>query len=136
MFKRYSYAGGTCDPLVIHWPAGTKAKGEVRHQYHHATDIVPTILECCGLEFPKTLNGREQVPLAAVSMRYSFDAPDAPTEKKRQYYAMLGTRGIWEQGWKAVAVHGRSRESATTTRTSGSSSSSCRIARKRETSPR
>ena len=106
MFKRYSYAGGTCDPLVIHWPAGIKAKGEVRHQYHHATDIVPTILECCGLEFPSTLNGHEQVPLAGVSMRYSFDEPDAPTEKKRQYYAMLGTRGIWDQGWKAVAVHG------------------------------
>jgi N-sulfoglucosamine sulfohydrolase-like protein len=106
MFKRYSYAGGTCDPLVIHWPAGIKAKGEVRHQYHHATDIVPTVLECCGLEFPSTLNGHEQVPLAGVSMRYSFDEPDAPTQKKRQYYAMLGTRGIWDQGWKAVAVHG------------------------------
>jgi arylsulfatase A-like enzyme len=106
MFKRYSYAGGTCDPLVIHWPAGIKAKGEVRHQYHHATDIVPTILECCGLEFPSTLNGHEQVPLAGVSMRYSFDEADAPTEKKRQYYAMLGTRGMWDQGWKAVAVHG------------------------------
>ncbi len=53
MFKRYSYQGGVCDPLVIHWPKGIKAKGEVRHQYHHAIDIVPTILECCGLEFPR-----------------------------------------------------------------------------------
>src|SRR6186713_1363023 len=106
MFKRYSYAGGTCDPLVIHWPAGIGASGEVRHQYHHATDIVPTILECCGLEFPATLNGHDQVPLAGVSMRYSFDEGTAETQKKRQYYAMLGTRGIWDQGWKAVAVHG------------------------------
>jgi hypothetical protein len=39
-------------------------------------------------------------------MRYSFDAPDAPTTRQRQYYAMLGTRGIWENGWKAVTVHG------------------------------
>ncbi len=106
MFKRYSYQGGVCDPLVIHWPKGIKAKGEVRHQYHHAIDIVPTILECCGLEFPETLNGHEQVPLPGVSMRYSFDAADAPTTKERQYYAMLGTRGIWEDGWKAVTVHG------------------------------
>jgi arylsulfatase len=106
MFKRYSYAGGTCDPLVIHWPAGIKARGEVRHQYHHVTDIVPTILECCGLEFPTTLNGHEQVPLAGVSMRYSFDEAAAETQKERQYYAMLGTRGMWENGWKAVAVHG------------------------------
>jgi arylsulfatase len=106
MFKRYSYAGGTADPLVIHWPAGIKARGEVRNQYHHATDIVPTILECCGIEFPETLNGHDQVPLPGVSMRYSFDEAAAPTKKDRQYYAMLGTRGIWHQGWKAVAVHG------------------------------
>jgi arylsulfatase len=107
MFKRYSeYAGGTCDPLVISWPKGIKAKGEVRNQYHHATDIVPTILDICGLKMPKVYNGVEQYPLSGVSMRYSFRAkPNAPTKKKRQYYAMLGTRAIWEKGWKAVAVH-------------------------------
>jgi len=107
MFKRYSnFAGGTCDPLVIHWPKGIKAKGEVRHQYHHSTDLVPTILDVCGVKMPKVFRGVEQFPLAGVSMRYSFDAPaDGPTHKKRQYYAMLGTRGMWENGWKAVAVH-------------------------------
>ena len=93
MFKRYSeYAGGTCDPLVISWPKGIKARGEVRNQYHHCTDIVPTILDICGLEMPKVYSGVEQYPLSGVSMRYTFDAPDAPTQKKRQYYAMLGTR--------------------------------------------
>ena len=107
MFKRYSeYAGGTCDPLVISWPKGIKARGEVRHQYHHCTDIVPTILDICGLEMPKVYKGAEQTPLSGVSMRYTFDAkPDAPTQKQRQYYAMLGSRGIWEDGWKASAVH-------------------------------
>jgi arylsulfatase len=107
MFKRYSeYSGGTCCPLVISWPKGIKAKGEVRHQYHHCTDIVPTILDVCGLEMPEVYRGVEQYPLSGVSMRYSFDAkPDAPTAKKRQYYAMLGTRGIWEDGWKAAALH-------------------------------
>ncbi len=107
MFKRYAeYAGGTCDPLVISWPKGIKAQGEVRHQYHHSTDIVPTILEVCGLGMPEVYRGVEQYPLSGVSMRYSFDAkPNAPTQKKRQYYAMLGTRGLWEDGWKAVALH-------------------------------
>ncbi len=57
MFKRYSYQGGVCDPLVIHWPAGFAAKGEVREQYHHCTDIVPTILDCCGVEMPEVMNG-------------------------------------------------------------------------------
>lgn len=107
MFKRYSeYAGGTCDPLVISWPKGIKARGEVRNQYHHSTDIVPTLLEICGLEMPQVYKGVEQVPLSGVSMRYTFDAqPDAPTQKKRQYYALNGTRGLWEDGWKAVAIH-------------------------------
>ena len=107
MFKRYSeYAGGTCDPLVISWPKGIAARGEVRNQYHHSTDIVPTLLEAIGLEFPKVRNGAEQVPLSGVSMKYSFDAkPDGPTQKKIQYYAMLGTRGIWADGWKAAAIH-------------------------------
>ncbi|MDI1466047.1 arylsulfatase [Catellatospora sp. KI3] len=106
MFKRYSYAGGTADPLVISWPKGIRARGEIRHQYHHVTDIVPTILDCCGVEFPDTVAGVRQVPLPGVSMRYSFDDADAATTKRQQYYAMLGTRGIWQDGWKAVAVHG------------------------------
>jgi arylsulfatase len=107
MFKRYSsFAGGTCDPLVMSWPKGIKARGEVRHQYHHSTDIVPTILDICGLEMPSVYRGVEQYPLSGISMRYSFDAaPDGPTQKKRQYYAMLGTRGIWQDGWKASSLH-------------------------------
>ena len=107
MFKRYSnFAGGTCDPLVISWPKGIQARGEIRNQYHHSVDIVPTILEICGLEMPKIYKGVEQYPLSGVSMRYSFDAvPNAPTQKKLQYYTMLGTRGMWVEGWKAVAVH-------------------------------
>jgi hypothetical protein len=107
MFKRYAnYSGGTADPLVISWPKGIKARGEVRNQYHHAVDIVPTILEICGVEMPKVYRGVEQYPLSGVSMKYSFDAkPDAPTQKHVQYYTMLGTRAIWQDGWKAVAVH-------------------------------
>jgi len=107
MFKRYSeYSGGTCCPLVISWPKGIKARGEIRSQYHHSTDIVPTILDVVGVEMPKVYHGVEQFPLSGISMKYTFDAkPDAPTQKKRQFYAMLGTRGIWEDGWKASAVH-------------------------------
>ena len=108
MFKRYSeYSGGTCDPLIVSWPKGIKARGEIRHQYHHSTDIVPTILDACGLEMPAVYRGVEQYPLSGVSMRYSFDAdPHGPTQKKRQYFEMMGTRGIWEDGWRASAVHG------------------------------
>ncbi|NOQ65512.1 MAG: sulfatase-like hydrolase/transferase, partial [Methyloprofundus sp.] len=107
MFKRYSqYAGGTNDPLIISWPKGIKAKGEIRQQYHHSVDIVPTILELVGLEMPSVYNGVAQEPLSGVSMAYTFDAkPTDPTKKEVQYFAMLGSRGIWKDGWKAAAIH-------------------------------
>ncbi|EIJ40777.1 arylsulfatase A family protein [Galbibacter orientalis DSM 19592] len=107
MFKRYSqYAGGTNDPLVISWPKGIKARGEIRHQYHHSVDIVPTLLEACGIEFPEVYKGAKQTPLSGTSMVYTFDAkPNDATKKEVQYFAMLGTRGIWKDGWKAAAVH-------------------------------
>jgi arylsulfatase A-like enzyme len=107
MFKRYaSYAGGTADPLIIHWPKGFRSKGEVRHQYHHCTDILPTILDCCGLEMPEYIDGVRQSPLAGISMRYTFDDASALTRKEIQYYEMCGTRGIWHDGWKACTEHG------------------------------
>ena len=76
MWKRYEFNGGTSDACMISWPAGMKARGELRTQYHHAIDIVPTILDCLGLEAPRTIKGHVQSRMDGVSMRYSFD--DAP----------------------------------------------------------
>lgn len=105
MYKRYSsYSGGTCDPLIISWPNGIKGEG-VRHQYHHAVDIAPTILECLGMELPDSVKGYTQWPLEGVSMRYTFDSAHAPTRKNIQFYTMLGSRGIWSGGWKANTTH-------------------------------
>jgi arylsulfatase A-like enzyme len=105
MWKRYSHNGGICDPLIIAWPGNVAARGELRHQYHHAIDIVPTIMECCGIEPPEVLNGYTQSPIQGVSMCYTFTQPEAPTTRETQYYEMLGTRGIWHNGWKAVTKH-------------------------------
>ena len=73
MWKRYEFNGGTCDPCIISWPAGTKARGEIRDQYHHAIDIVPTILDMLGVEPPETIKGHTQSPFDGVSMRGSID---------------------------------------------------------------
>ncbi len=107
MFKRYSqFAGGTVDPLVISWPKGIEARGEIRHQYHHSVDIVPTILEITGLEMPGVYNGVKQYPLSGKSMVYTFDAePDDPTNRHVQYYTMFGTRGLWKDGWMISSLH-------------------------------
>ncbi|MBO0796128.1 MAG: sulfatase-like hydrolase/transferase, partial [Ktedonobacteraceae bacterium] len=105
MWKRWTYNGGICDPLIVHWPAGIKARGEIRHQYHHAIDLVPTVLDCLGIEAPAIIKGYSQLPIEGVSMRYSFDQPNEPTTRETQYYTMLGSRGIWHRGWKAVTTH-------------------------------
>ena len=105
MWKRFEFNGGTADPCVISWPAGTKARGEVRHQYHHAVDIVPTILDVLGVSPPETIKGHVQSPIDGLSMRASFDGPSSPSPRKTQFYAMLGSRSIWHEGWKAVTTH-------------------------------
>ena len=106
-FKQSEHRGGQTDALVVHWPNGIQAKGEIRSQYHHIADIAPTILEAAKLEGPEEYHGVEQQPMDGISMMYSFDDPDAPNRKQRQYYEMFGNRAIWVDGWKAVSLHGQ-----------------------------
>ncbi|MFL5839901.1 MAG: arylsulfatase [Thermoleophilaceae bacterium] len=105
MWKRYEFNGGTCDPCIISFPAGTKARGEVRDQYHHAVDLVPTILDMLGVEPPETIKGHVQSSFDGVSMRESMDDVGAVSGRNRQFYSMLGSRAIWQDGWKAVTTH-------------------------------
>jgi arylsulfatase A-like enzyme len=105
MWKRYEFNGGTSDPCIISWPAGMKSKGEIREQYHHAIDIVPTILDVLGVEPPETIKGHTQTDFDGVSMRSGFDDVKAPSARKTQFYSMLGSRGIWHEGWKAITNH-------------------------------
>jgi arylsulfatase len=105
MWKRYNFEGGVADPLIVSWPSGIAAKGELRHQYNHATDIVPTIFDLLGLEMPEEVKGYPQIPLEGVSFRSTFESADAPTPKETAFFSMLGSRAIWHKGWKAVSVH-------------------------------
>ena len=100
-----SFEGGTADPCIISWPAGITVQGEVREQYHHAIDIVPTVLDCLQIPQPDVVKGVTQIPIQGVSVRYSFDAPGLPSERHTQFYSMLGTRAIYHDGWKAVTTH-------------------------------
>jgi arylsulfatase len=97
--------GGTRNPLVIHWPARIKAKGEVRSQFHHVVDIEPTVLEAAGIPEPKTVNGVPQTPIEGVSMMYTFDSASAADHHKTQYFEIVGNRAIYHDGWVAATVH-------------------------------
>lgn len=97
--------GGTRNPMVMHWPNGIKAKGEVRSQWHHVIDIVPTILEATGLPEPRVVNGVPQRPIEGASMAYTWEYPSAPSQHRIQYFEMFGNRGIYVNGWFAGTVH-------------------------------
>ena len=106
MFKRHTWEGGVADPMVVCWPRGITARGELRDQYTHVSDVVPTVYECLGIDAPAVVKGYTQWDLEGTSFRYSFDDATAKTRKPTQYYVMLGTRAIWRDGWKADALHG------------------------------
>jgi arylsulfatase len=105
MWKRYNFEGGVADPLIISWPAGIKAKAELRKQFMHATDVVPTLYDLLGVQLPDAVKGYQQVPLEGVSFRSTLEDADAPTPKESAFFSMLGSRAVWHKGWKAVSVH-------------------------------
>jgi arylsulfatase A-like enzyme len=99
-----SHFGGTRNGMVMSWPRRIKAGGELRPQFHHVVDIVPTILESADIQFPGVLNGVAQKPLDGVSMVYSWDKAKAPSTHKTQYFEMVGNRGIYQDGWVAATT--------------------------------
>jgi arylsulfatase len=97
--------GGVRNGMVVHWPKGIAAKGEIRSQWHHVIDVAPTILEAAGLPEPKSVNGTPQTPIQGVSMLYSFADERAKDRHKTQYFEIFGNRGIYHDGWLANTVH-------------------------------
>ena len=104
-YKQNTHGGGVRDPLVMHWPNGIAAKGEIRTHFCHAIDIAPTILDVLKIEPPEIVAGVKQMPVHGVSLKPVFDAPSAALRHDAQYFEMLGHRGIWKDGWKAVTHH-------------------------------
>ena len=106
LFKRYaSHEGGIADTAIISWPNGIDAHGEVRDNYVNVCDITPTVYDLLGITPPDTVKGIAQKPLDGMSFKAALDDPKADTGKDTQFYAMLGTRGIWHKGWFANTVH-------------------------------
>jgi arylsulfatase len=101
-WKRETYRGGVADPLIVSWPKGIKARGEIRSQYAHAIDLVPTVLDCLGIEAPAQIRGITQSPIQGFSLKSSFDDADAKALHITQYYEMFGHRSLYHDGWRAV----------------------------------
>ncbi len=109
-YKQNTHGGGVRVPLIAHWPDGIAEQGEFRRQFHHVTDVLPTVFETLDVEPPEQHRGVDQIPVSGTSFAYAFNDAEAPTSKDAQYFEMFGHRGIWADGWKAVTRHQRGAE--------------------------
>jgi arylsulfatase A-like enzyme len=103
-YKLWPYAGGVQTPFIVSWPAGIKERG-MRKQFVDVIDITPTVFDITGVAPPATLEGVCQMPIQGKSIRATFQSNQSPDPRDTQYFELWGSRGIWHQGWKAVAVH-------------------------------
>ncbi|RCV64512.1 arylsulfatase [Methanophagales archaeon] len=101
-WKRETYRGGVSDPFIVHYPKGIEAKGQVRTQYAHAIDMVPTVLDLLDREAPTSIKGVSQAPIEGVSFAQTFEDAEAPSKHNTQYFEMLGHRSLYHNGWRAV----------------------------------
>ncbi|MGB5161952.1 MAG: arylsulfatase [Thermoanaerobaculia bacterium] len=97
--------GGTRNGMVMHWPKGIEAKGEIRTQFHHVNDVAATVLEATNIPQPTMVNGVPQKPLSGVSMLYAANDANAKGRHTTQYFEMFGNRAIYHDGWLARVVH-------------------------------
>jgi arylsulfatase A-like enzyme len=101
-WKRETYRGGTADPCILSWPATITTGGDLRTQYAHLIDLVPTILDAVGVSPPETIRGVRQAPVEGVSFAHTFSDGAAPSRHTTQYFEMMGHRAIYHEGWRAV----------------------------------
>jgi arylsulfatase len=99
-----SHFGGSRNPMVVQWPAQIKHDGQVRSQFHHCNDLVPTIYEAVGITPPDLVNGIEQDEIDGTSFAYTFDDPQADGQLKTQYFEIMGSRSLYHDGWMASAI--------------------------------
>lgn len=104
-YKQNTHGGGVRDPLIVSYPGKLADAGGIRPQFCHAIDLLPTVLDIVGIAQPDVVGGVPQMPIHGVSLKSIFSDPKAKLTRGAQYFEMLGHRGIWKDGWKAVTHH-------------------------------
>lgn len=98
-----SHLGGTRNPMAVRWPAKITADTTPRDVFLHCNDVVPTIYDIVGIETPRTVYGEPQTALAGASFARTLVDRSAPGGKQTQYFEIMGSRGIYHDGWLACA---------------------------------
>lgn len=98
-----AHFGGTRQPMAISWPTSIKADATPRAQFHHVIDVVPTIYEVAKITPPRVVNGVPQDPIDGMSMAYTFADAQVKGRRTTQFFDIMGSRGIYHDGWFAAA---------------------------------
>ncbi len=102
--KSWVHEGGIASPLMVHWPDGIHASGELRHTPCHFVDIVPTLLDLAGQSSPPEWRGEDVPPLAGESLARTIqDGSDL--KRECIFFRHIGHRALRMGTWKLVAVH-------------------------------
>jgi len=105
LYKHWVHEGGIATPLIAHWPAGIRARGELRHQPGHVVDVMATCLDVAGVEYPERFGRREIIPLQGKSLVPAFR--DLPLRREAIFWEHEGNRAVRADNWKLVSRHGR-----------------------------
>jgi arylsulfatase A-like enzyme len=105
LYKINTHAGGHSVPFVVSWPAGIAARGELRRQYVHVVDLLPTLLELTGVEAPTERLGQPLIPMAGTSFAATLADAGHPAIRTEQVYECQGHRGYYRDGWEVVTRH-------------------------------
>jgi arylsulfatase len=105
LYKMTAHAGGHRVPFIMSWPARLQARGELRHQYVHVTDILPTLAELIDLTIPDSRNGQPAVPRIGSSFVKSLSDGDAPAVHRETLIEVIGHRSFYRDGWEIATFH-------------------------------
>jgi arylsulfatase A-like enzyme len=103
LHKSWNHEGGISTPLIVHWPAGIAARGELRHTPGHLVDIAPTLLELAKTPAPASWEGEPRPPFPGRSLAPAF-ASDARIERDFLFFKHQGNRALRVGDWKIVAA--------------------------------
>ena len=98
-----AHFGGTRTPLAVAWPNGFAHDPTPRNQFHHVIDIAATIYDAVGIDPPAEVDGVSQLPIDGVSLVPSWHDANADSGRTTQYFEIMGSRGIYHDGWFAAA---------------------------------
>lgn len=94
------HEGGIATPLIAHWPAADLGSGGICHQPGQLPDIMPTLLDATGVEYPTSYPGRRMLPLEGASMLPSWRGE--PTVGRALYFEHEGNAAVRRGRWKLV----------------------------------